>query len=72
MNKDWKTTVFGTLATTCISLAALQTPYTVYFAAAGIVFGAIFSIFSKDAKLSDDFRSEEDDNSLVGTRPGGR
>lgn len=71
MIKDWKTSIFGTLATTCISLAALQTPYTVYFAAAGIVFGAIFSLFSKDANISSAIRSEEDDE-LVGTRPGGR
>jgi hypothetical protein len=57
MKKDWKTTVFGTLATTCITLATLETAYQVYFAAAGIIFGAIFSLVSTDAKSSVDIQS---------------
>lgn len=57
MKKDWKTSVFGTLATTCISLATLETAYQVYFAAAGIIFGAIFSLVSTDSKPSVDIQS---------------
>jgi hypothetical protein len=50
--KNWKTSVFGTCASICTGLAVLEVPFKEYFAAGAVIFGALFSLFSKDHNVS--------------------
>lgn len=46
--KDWKTTVFGTLAAAAGALATIPGPHTPIAAAIAAVSGSLFAFFSKD------------------------
>jgi len=50
--KNWKTTLFGTLTSICTGVAVLNLPYNEYFAAGAVVFGTLFSLFSKDHNVT--------------------
>lgn len=75
--KNWKTSIFGTLGTICVSLAALDLPYKEYFAAGGVIFGALFALFSKDHNVTgvNNKINAEAQDEIIGDRPkndGGR
>lgn len=73
--KNWKTSIFGTLGTICVSLAALDLPYKEYFAAGGVIFGALFALFSKDHNVTganNKISAEAQDEPIVGKRPDDR
>ena len=50
--KNWKTTLFGTLATVFGAAATTETPYTSYFVAAAAICAALFALFSTDNDVS--------------------
>ncbi|WP_298220803.1 hypothetical protein [Flavobacterium sp.] len=50
--KNWKTSLFGSLAAICGAAATVDTPYKSYFVLAATVFGAAFAFFSKDSNVT--------------------
>lgn len=50
--KNWKTSLFGTLATICGAAATVDTPYKAYFVAGAAICGALFALFTKDHDVS--------------------
>jgi hypothetical protein len=50
--KNWKTSLFGTVATIFGTLATIETPYKSYFIAGAAICTALFALFSKDYNVS--------------------
>jgi len=51
--KNWKTSLFGTLASIFGTLATLETPYREWFIAGAGISAVLFSLFSKDSTSKD-------------------
>ncbi len=50
--KNWKTTLFGSLAAICVALTQVFPEFNELLAAIGGVFGALFAYFSKDNSVT--------------------
>jgi len=50
--KNWKTSLFGTLASIFGTMATIETPYRQYFVAGAGISAVLFSLFSKDRNVT--------------------
>jgi len=50
--KNWKTSLFGTVASISGTLATIETPYKDYFIALAAICAALFALFSKDNNVT--------------------